>query len=76
MTPSVIKLPWSSCRGHLKQEYLVLNCLPDGGAYAIFYLWDWTISLGSTQIRGDADDYVFNNIQPRGGGHPSRSLKL
>jgi signal transduction histidine kinase len=33
MTPSAIKLPWSSCRGHLKQESLVLNCLPDGGAY-------------------------------------------
>jgi hypothetical protein len=34
MTPSVIKLPWSSCRRHLKQESLVLNCLPDGEAYA------------------------------------------
>ena len=33
MTPSAIKLPRSSCRGHLKQESLVLNCLPDGGAY-------------------------------------------
>jgi len=28
-----IKLQWSSCRGHLKQESLVLNCLPEGGAY-------------------------------------------
>jgi hypothetical protein len=35
MTPSVIKLPWSSCRGHLKLESLVLNCLPDGGAYGV-----------------------------------------
>jgi hypothetical protein len=29
-----IKLQWSSCRGHLKQDSLVLNCLPEGGAYA------------------------------------------
>lgn len=40
MTPSVIKLQWSSCRGHIKQESLVLNCLPDGGDYegAVRYL--------------------------------------
>ena len=34
MTPSVIKLLWSSCRGNLKQESQVLNCLPVEGAYA------------------------------------------
>ena len=33
MIPLAIKLPWSLCRGHLKQESLVLNYLPDGGAY-------------------------------------------
>ena len=51
MTPSAIKLPWSSCRGHLKQESLVLNCLPDGGAYDVTR-WDQKPYVA----RGD--DYV------------------
>lgn len=43
MTPSVTKLTRSSCRKHLKQESLVLNCLPDGGAYEL--IWFIFISL-------------------------------
>jgi len=45
-----IKLQWSSCRGHLKQESLVLNCLLEGGTCfptkltEVRYLAAWGIS--------------------------------
>ena len=56
MTPSVIKLTWSSCRGHLKQESLVLNCLPDGGAYGVLVKSYFKRILFSIQ-------YAFNSLK-------------